>query len=533
MSDPPGLDLARLATYLSADHLSGSLIAGGRSNLTYRVTDGRSRWVVRRPPLGHVLPTAHDMAREYRVISALQGSPVPVPRVVLYCADESVLGAPFYVMDEVPGVVLRSAEDFDALPDGGAVHCGRQLVDVLLSLHRIPPAAVGLGDFGRPEGYLARQVARWYRQWERSATRELPALEALHQRLAATVPQSARAAILHGDYRLDNVLFDPTLARIDAVLDWEMSTLGDPLADVGLLYTYTSLAADGLRPGGAALPGIGRLPAGRPADGVVRRGQRDEPGEARLVRRVRPLQAGHHQRGHPCPLPGRPDRGRRLPVNWRAGAESGGPRLGTPGGGVMDFGFSPRATELCRTVEQFLDECVYPAEPVFEEQVAGAPDRWDAPPVLASLKQEARARGLWNLFLPDKRWGAGLSNVEYAPIAELSGRSPHLAPEAMNCSAPDTGNMELLAMFGTPEQQERWLVPLLDGEIRSCFSMTEPDVASSDATNIATRIVRDGDEYVINGRKWWSSGAMNPRCRVAHRDGRDRPRRPDGTGGTA
>jgi aminoglycoside phosphotransferase (APT) family kinase protein len=254
MSDPPGLDLARLATYLSADHLSGSLIAGGRSNLTYRVTDGRSRWVVRRPPLGHVLPTAHDMAREYRVISALQGSPVPVPRVVLYCADESVLGAPFYVMDEVPGVVLRSAEDFDALPDGGAVHCGRQLVDVLLSLHRIPPAAVGLGDFGRPEGYLARQVARWYRQWERSATRELPALEALHQRLAATVPQSARAAILHGDYRLDNVLFDPTLARIDAVLDWEMSTLGDPLADVGLLYTYTSLAADGLRPGGAALP---------------------------------------------------------------------------------------------------------------------------------------------------------------------------------------------------------------------------------------------------------------------------------------
>lgn len=181
----------------------------------------------------------------------------------------------------------------------------------------------------------------------------------------------------------------------------------------------------------------------------------------------------------------------------------------------MDFGFSPRAAELRRTVEQFLDECVYPAEPVFEEQVAGAPDRWDAPPVLASLKQEARARGLWNLFLPDKRWGAGLSNVEYAPIAELSGRSPHLAPEAMNCSAPDTGNMELLAMFGTPEQQERWLVPLLAGEIRSCFSMTEPDVASSDANNIATRIVRDGDEYVITGRKWWSSGAMNPRCRVA------------------
>jgi acyl-CoA dehydrogenase len=181
----------------------------------------------------------------------------------------------------------------------------------------------------------------------------------------------------------------------------------------------------------------------------------------------------------------------------------------------MDFGFSERATDLHKTVEQFLVDAVYPAEPAFHDQAAAAPDRWDAPPVLGELKAEARTRGLWNLFLPDSRWGAGLSNLEYAPLAELSGRSPHLAPEAMNCSAPDTGNMELLAMFGTPEQQERWLVPLLAGEIRSCFSMTEPDVASSDANNIGTRIVRDGDEYAVSGRKWWSSGAMNPRCRVA------------------
>ncbi|MBX6357306.1 MAG: phosphotransferase family protein [Micromonosporaceae bacterium] len=260
MSDPPGLDLRRLAAYLGVDHLTGSVIAGGRSNLTYRVTDGQSRWVVRRPPLGHVLPTAHDMAREYRVISALRGTPVPVPKVVLYCADESVIGAPFYVMEEVPGVVLRSASDFARLPDGGGIHCGRVLVEVLLALHRIQPAAVGLGDFGRPEGYLARQVSRWYRQWERSATRELPSLEKLHARLASSVPESDRASIVHGDYRLDNVLFDPTLTRIDAVLDWEMSTLGDPLADVGLLYTYTALAAEGLRPGGAALPASAGFP---------------------------------------------------------------------------------------------------------------------------------------------------------------------------------------------------------------------------------------------------------------------------------
>jgi acyl-CoA dehydrogenase len=181
----------------------------------------------------------------------------------------------------------------------------------------------------------------------------------------------------------------------------------------------------------------------------------------------------------------------------------------------MDFAFAERALELHRRAEEFMTECVYPAEEAFEAQVAEHPDRWDSPPVVADLKKEARARGLWNLFLPHEPWGAGLTNLEYAPIAELSGRSPYIAPEAMNCAAPDTGNMELLAMFGTAEQQERWLRPLLDGEMRSCFSMTEPEVASSDANNIATRIERDGDSYVVTGRKWWSSGAMNPRCKLS------------------
>ncbi|MBO0869025.1 MAG: acyl-CoA dehydrogenase family protein [Micromonosporaceae bacterium] len=181
----------------------------------------------------------------------------------------------------------------------------------------------------------------------------------------------------------------------------------------------------------------------------------------------------------------------------------------------MDFEPSARAREIHQRAEEFLHECVYPAEPTFAEQVAQRPGAWDAPPVLDELKKQARQRGLWNLFLPGSEHGAGLSNVEYAPVAELAGRSPALAPEAMNCSAPDTGNMELLAAFGTPEQQARWLRPLLEGEIRSCFSMTEPDVASSDASNIAATIERDGEDYVITGRKWWSTGAMNPRCRVA------------------
>jgi acyl-CoA dehydrogenase len=181
----------------------------------------------------------------------------------------------------------------------------------------------------------------------------------------------------------------------------------------------------------------------------------------------------------------------------------------------MDFAFSDRAVALQRTAEEFMAECVYPVEEAFEAQAADAPDAWGAPPLMDELKVEARKRGLWNLFLPHGERGAGLSNLEYAPIAEISGRSPRIAPEAMNCAAPDTGNMELLTMFGTAEQQQRWLVPLLEGEIRSCFSMTEPEVASSDATNISTRITRDGDHYVVDGRKWWSSGAMSPRCKVA------------------
>jgi acyl-CoA dehydrogenase len=180
----------------------------------------------------------------------------------------------------------------------------------------------------------------------------------------------------------------------------------------------------------------------------------------------------------------------------------------------MDFNFDTRTAELYDALNDFLLDRVYPAEAVHAEQAAAADDPWTRTPVMDELKTEARKRGLWNLFLPDPKHGAGLTNLQYAPLAELTGRSPHLAPEALNCAAPDTGNMELLAEFGSPEQQERWLRPLLDGAIRSAFCMTEPEVASSDATNIATRIRADGDGYVVDGRKWWSSGAMDPRCEI-------------------
>ena len=181
----------------------------------------------------------------------------------------------------------------------------------------------------------------------------------------------------------------------------------------------------------------------------------------------------------------------------------------------MDLSETSRCQALKAELLEFMDSHVYPAESIYDKQRAGSDDRHALPPVIDELKQEARSRGLWNLFLPDDHWGPGLNNLEYAPLAEITGRSILLAPEALNCAAPDTGNMEVLARYGTPAQQEQWLVPLLEGEIRSCFGMTEPAVASSDAQNIATTIERKGNEYVINGRKWWSSGVADPRCKIA------------------
>jgi acyl-CoA dehydrogenase len=182
----------------------------------------------------------------------------------------------------------------------------------------------------------------------------------------------------------------------------------------------------------------------------------------------------------------------------------------------MDFALDARTQELQEQLLDFMAAKIEPAEPVFHDQLEAMADpfAWSTAPVLQELRAEARERGLWNLFLPGDDYGAGLTNLQYAPLAEITGRSGHLAPPALNCAAPDTGNMEVLAMFGSAEQKERWLTPLLDGTIRSAFAMTEPDVASSDATNIETSIVRDGDEYVINGRKWWITGAMNPQCEI-------------------
>ncbi|MFC9457133.1 phosphotransferase family protein [Streptomyces sp. NPDC056983] len=247
---PPGLDLDQLRGHLDRERpglvagpLSGRVIEGGRSNLTYIVGDGSSTWVVRRPPLGHVLATAHDMKREYRVISALNPTSVPVPETLLMCEDDGVLGAPFYVMEYVAGTPYRTADQLAQLGPQRTRAAVLGLVDTLVDLHAVDPAEVGLADFGRPEGFLDRQLRRWGKQLDASRNRELAGVDELHAALGRSLPTSPAPTVVHGDYRLDNVLINEDadgVDRIKAVLDWEMSTLGDPLTDLGLLVMYSA-----------------------------------------------------------------------------------------------------------------------------------------------------------------------------------------------------------------------------------------------------------------------------------------------------
>ncbi|MFF3919736.1 phosphotransferase family protein [Streptomyces sp. NPDC001852] len=261
----PGLNLVRLGPWLTeqvagaGQDLTARLLAGGRSNLTYEVTDGVSTWIVRRPPLGHVLATAHDMAREYRVMSALQDTAVPVPRTYALCSDDGVLGAPFYVMERVAGTPYRNAVELERLGPERTRVISAGLVDTLAMLHAVDPVAVGLDGFGRPEGFLPRQVRRWKAQLDASYCRDLPAADELYDRLAADVPPRSAPGIVHGDYRLDNVLTDEQ-DRPAAVIDWEMATLGDPLTDLALLVLYqrvgTLLGGSAVAPDAASAPGF-------------------------------------------------------------------------------------------------------------------------------------------------------------------------------------------------------------------------------------------------------------------------------------
>ncbi len=259
LTDPPGLKLDSLLQWMSLNisgvddsaKLQTTLLAGGRSNISYKLTDASgSSWVLRRPPLGHIMPSAHDMGREFRVLSGLNSVSFPTPKAQGICADEEIIGSKFMLMDFVDGRVIESAETAMTLSDIQAGVISQNLVDTLAKLHRVDPADAGLDQLGRPEGYLQRQVKRWGEQWQLTKTRELVEIEELHNWLEGAIsklPTNLPSAIVHGDYRIDNVILDPKTSEIIAVLDWEMSTLGDPISDLAISLVYWSQAGDTLR----------------------------------------------------------------------------------------------------------------------------------------------------------------------------------------------------------------------------------------------------------------------------------------------
>ncbi|KAM3593012.1 uncharacterized protein V6R79_003868 [Siganus canaliculatus] len=523
-------NVGRLLSYLSAkslvsnnDTLTVRQYSAGQSNPTFLIQTPSKSYVLRKKPPGELLPGAHKVDREYRVQKALFAVGFPVPQPLLHCTDAEVIGTEFYLMEHVKGRIFRDLR----LPGVSAAERGALYVaaaEVLAKLHSLDLASLTLEGYGKGSGYCRRQVSTWTKQYKAAAHRDIPAMNQLSDWLMKNLPANDNeVTLVHGDMRLDNLIFHPTEARVIGVLDWELSTTGQPLADLAyfLMPHYwpsnlNIISTMGSLKGTKGIPSPNDLisiycqcrgiPPALPqlnfylalsvfkmagiAQGIYARhllGNASAPNAAQFDQCVEPLAKVALQ---------------LVQSPTASPAESG------------LFLQSSKGQDVLQQVKDFMRQNVFPAQKEVAEYYtkhAQSPQRWHTPQVIEDLKAKAREAGLWNLFLPSV---SGLSQLDYAYIAEETGRCL-FAPEVFNCQAPDTGNMEVLHMFGSEEQQRKWLEPLLRGEIRSCFCMTEPDVASSDATNIDCTLRRDDDLYIINGKKWWSSGAGNPKCKVA------------------
>lgn len=529
-----------------AQHASLEQFSHGQSNPTYLLHTPLQRLVLRKQPPGALLRGAHAVDREHRVMQALAATQVPVPVVRAFCADPSVIGTPFFCYSFVGGRFLKDP----ALPgtpveERAAVYAA--MLSTLASLHSVDVNAAGLADFGvsRASGgasftpYVLRQVKTWSKQYLATETESIPLMDRLMRELPECLPPSAERAscLVHGDFRIDNMIFRADRNEVAAVLDWELATLGDPLAD--LAYHLMPFHM----PDNAFMKGIrDAAPAGVPSASACFeeycRRVAAPPSAADLdyylafsFFRVcailqgvyrRSLQGNASSASAPAAIGLARETasiGAALLGRYKAGLSVGRRQYSTSVPASFAGLVGRRAKDLLSASEEFLRTRLRPCEDEILTHMLSSADRWTVVhPRLEQLKAEARGLGLWNMFLPldtDSRGlGAGLTNLEYASIAELTGYASPLAPELFNCSAPDTGNMEVLARFGSEEQQRRWLAPLLAGSVRSCFAMTEPEVASSDATNMRATIERRGDSLVLNGHKWWISGASDPRCKV-------------------
>ncbi|XP_024421861.2 acyl-CoA dehydrogenase family member 11 [Desmodus rotundus] len=500
----------------------------GQSNPTFYLQKGFQEYVLRKKPPGSLLPKAHKIDREFRVQKALFSIGFPVPKPLLYCSDASIIGTEFYVMEHVQGRIFRDFTIPGVTPaERSALYVA--IIETLARLHSLNIHSLQLGGYGVGAGYCKRQVSTWTKQYEAAAHQHIPAMNQLSDWLMQNLPENDNEEnLIHGDFKLDNIVFHPKESRVIAVLDWELSTIGHPLSDLAhlsLFYfwprTVPMINQSSYFQENRGIPSMEELisiycrcreitcilpnwnffvalsyfkMAGI-AQGVYSRyllGSNVSENSFQFANVVQPLAETGLQlskRSFRTALP-QMENTHKLFVQTR------------------------RGQELLTRVKRFVKQHILPAEKEvieFYVQNENSVDKWKKPPVIDKLKEMAKAEGLWNLFLPAV---SGLSQVDYALIAEETGKC-FFAPDVFNCQAPDTGNMELLHLYGSEKQKQQWLEPLLQGSIASCFCMTEPDVASSDATNIECSIQRDGDSYVVNGKKWWSSGAGNPKCKIA------------------
>ncbi|KAK5966051.1 Acyl-CoA dehydrogenase family member 11 [Trichostrongylus colubriformis] len=505
----------------------------GQSNPTYYIKIGDRELVLRKKPGGHLLPKAHQVDREFHVLKALQGC-VPVPKAILY--NENLLHTPFYLMEYTPGRIFKDPSLPELRPNER-----REIYDeairILSEIHSVNYSTVGLGDYGRKEGYMQRNLKRWVMNYEMAKTDEIPEMHQLHNFLRENIPKDGKdVTIVHGDFRLDNLVFHPTENRVIAVLDWETSTLGDPYADVAtFLFPHYGTIKSKVLPiiGHHSEEDFHRLGIPTVTEILERyaRYRQIEPVEpnkwifyvAFVVYRFASILQGVYKRS--LQKNAASTDAHKLGIMPRQLASAGLAIIKKMQDGVIETGhlaatpqaLSAAVQKLYNTVKKIVHEDIIPLEAKALQYYQG-PDRWTPFSQFEKIKEKAKSLGAWNLFIskhidPNGAYGACLTNVEYAHICELMGRSPY-APEIFNCQAPDTGNIEVLIKYGDEEQKRKWLEPLLKGEIKSCFAMTEPDVASSDATNIQGSIVRAGDEYVVNARKWFTSNAAHTNCEI-------------------